>query len=114
MAVVSVVAGDQDSKSKECTGGDFGAPIVHTSSRTRTQHRGTRTLKKPSIAIRPIGPQVAANCLDQRSASPQFKQPSSTSTVSLSTVRRGGLSTSTERLQSRWKVANERVVQSKD
>jgi hypothetical protein len=32
-----------------------------------------------SIAIRPIGPQVAANCLDQRSASPQFKQPSSTS-----------------------------------
>jgi hypothetical protein len=31
-----------------------------------------------------------------------------------STVRHGGLSTSTERLQSRWKVANERVVQSKD
>ena len=41
------------------------------------------------------GKQVTANRLDRRSASPQFKQPSSTSTVSLSTVRRGGLSTST-------------------
>jgi hypothetical protein len=50
---------------------------------------------RSSIAIRPIGPQVPANRLDQRSASPQFKQPSSTSTVALSTVRRGGLSTST-------------------
>ena len=49
--------------------------------------------KRSSISILPIGPQVPANCLDQRSASPQFKQPSSTSTVSLSTVRRGGLST---------------------
>jgi hypothetical protein len=27
------------------------------------------------LAIRPIGPQVAANCPDQRSASPRFKQP---------------------------------------
>jgi hypothetical protein len=51
--------------------------------------------KRPSIAIRPIGPQVPANRLDQRSAAPQFEQPSSTSTVALSTVRRGGLSTST-------------------
>jgi hypothetical protein len=51
--------------------------------------------KRSSIAIRPIGPQVPANRLDRRSASQQFKQPSSTSTVSLSTVRRGGLSTST-------------------
>jgi len=31
--------------------------------------------KRSWIAIRPIGPQVAANCLDQRSASPRFKQP---------------------------------------
>ena len=44
--------------------------------------------KRSSLAIRPIGPQVAANRLDQRSVSPQFKQPSSTSTV-----RHGGLST---------------------
>jgi hypothetical protein len=44
--------------------------------------------KWPSVAIRPIGPQVPENRLDQRSASPRFKQPSSTSTV-----RRGGLST---------------------
>jgi len=43
---------------------------------------------RSSITIRPIGPQVTANRFDQRSASPQFKQPSSTSTV-----RRGGLST---------------------
>ncbi len=57
--------------------------------------------KKPSLAIRPIGPQVAANRFDQRSASPQFKQPSSTSTVSLSTVRRGGLSTSTTKSDAR-------------
>ena len=35
-----------------------------------------------------MGLQVTPNRLDQRSASPQFKQPSSTSTV-----RRGGLST---------------------
>jgi hypothetical protein len=44
--------------------------------------------KRSSIAIRPIGPQATANHLDQRSVSPQFKQPSSTSTV-----RRGELST---------------------
>jgi len=50
---------------------------------------------RSSIAIRPIGTQVTANRVDQRSA--QFKQPSSTSTVSLSTVRRGGLSTSTKK-----------------
>ncbi len=47
---------------------------------------------RSSTAIRPIGPQVAANRFDQRSAAPQFKQPSSTSTVSLSTA---SLSTST-------------------
>ena len=52
--------------------------------------------KRPSIAIRHIGPQVTANRLDQRSASLQFKQPSSTSTV-----RRGGLSTSTTKSEAR-------------
>jgi hypothetical protein len=57
--------------------------------------------KRPSIAIRLIGPQVPANRFDQRSASLQFKQPSSTSTVSLSTVRRGGLSTSTKKSDAR-------------
>jgi len=57
--------------------------------------------KRPSIAIRPIGPQVPANRFDQRSELPQFKQPSSTSTVSLSTVRRGGLSTSTTKSNAR-------------
>ena len=41
--------------------------------------------KRPSIAIRPIGPQVPANRLDQRLAPSQLQQPSSTSTVSLST-----------------------------
>ena len=54
---------------------------------------------RSSIAIRPIGPQVTANRVDQRST--QFKQPSSTSTVSLSTVRRGGLSTSTTKSDAR-------------
>ncbi len=57
--------------------------------------------KRSSISILPIGPQVPANRFDQRSASPQFKQPSSTSTVSLSTVRRGGLSTSTTKSEAR-------------
>ncbi len=57
--------------------------------------------KRSSISIFPVGPQVPANRLDQRSASPQFKQPSSTSTVSLSTVRRGGLSTSTTKSDAR-------------
>jgi hypothetical protein len=40
---------------------------------------------RSSIAIWPNGTQVTANRLDQRLTSPQFKQPSSTSTVSLST-----------------------------
>ena len=48
--------------------------------------------KRSSIAIRPVDPQVTANRFDQRSAALQFKQPSSTSTVSLSTAP---LSTST-------------------
>ena len=54
--------------------------------------------KRPSVAIRPIGPQGTANRFDQRSASPQFKQPSSTSTVSLSTA---SLSTSTTKSDAR-------------
>ena len=62
---------------------------------------GSSYSKQSSIAIRPIGPQVPANRLDQRSASLQFEQPSSTSTVSLSTVRRGGLSTSTTKSDAR-------------
>ena len=41
--------------------------------------------KRFSMAILPIGLQVPANRLDQRSESPQFKQPSSTSTALLST-----------------------------
>ena len=52
--------------------------------------------KQSRIAIRPIGPQVTANRVDQRS--PQFKQPSSTSTVSLSTA---SLSTSTTKCDPR-------------
>jgi hypothetical protein len=41
---------------------------------------------RSSTAIRPIGLQVLATRVGQRSASPPFKQPSSTSTISLSTV----------------------------
>ena len=52
---------------------------------------------RSSIAIRPIGPQVTANRFDQRSASPQFKQPSSTSTVSLSTASLSTSSTKSKR-----------------
>jgi hypothetical protein len=51
-----------------------------------------------SISIRPNGPQVTSNLLDQRAVSPQFKKPSSTSTVSLSTA---SLSTSTTKSQAR-------------
>ena len=53
---------------------------------------------RSSIAIWPNGRQVTANRLDQRLTSPQFKQPSSTSTVSLSTV---SLSTSTTKSDAR-------------
>ncbi len=57
--------------------------------------------ERSSIAIRPIGPQVPANCLDQRSASLQLEQPSSTSTVSLSTA---SLSTSTTKSGARHEL----------
>ena len=62
--------------------------------------------KRPSIAIRPIGPRVPANRLDQRSASPKFEQPSSTSTVSLSTA---SLSTSTTKSDARHQLAFLRI-----
>ncbi len=74
-------------KSSESTGGDFGAPLFsrffsYSYSASRYSYSYS---KRPSIAIRPIGPQVPANRLDQRLASSQLQQPSSTSTVSLST-----------------------------
>jgi hypothetical protein len=81
--VVTYVAGDHDSKNHEITGGDFGAP--HCSYFFSCSYSYSL---RSSIAIQPIGPQVTANRFDQRSASSQFQQPSSTSTV-----RRGGLST---------------------
>jgi hypothetical protein len=62
--------------------------------------------KRPSIAIRPIGPRVPANRLDQRSASPKFEQPSSTSTVSLSTA---SLSTSTTKSDARHELVFLRI-----
>jgi hypothetical protein len=78
---------------------------LYTSQKRSIEHFGPMLCsclfsysKRPSIAIRPTGPQVTANCLDQRSASPQFKQPSSTSTVSLSTA---SLSTSTTKSDAR-------------
>jgi len=43
--------------------------FVRASSRTRTQHRGTRTRNDL------IGPQVTSNLFGRRSASPRFKQP---------------------------------------
>ena len=66
--VVTDVAGDHDSKNHEITGGDFGAPHCSCS------YSYSYSLRS-SIAIQPIGPQVTANRLDQRSASLQFQQP---------------------------------------
>jgi hypothetical protein len=104
--VVTDVAGDHDSKNQESTAGDCGAP--HCScffSYSYSVRRGGRysCSTRSIIAIRPIGPQVAANGFDQRSASPQLKQPSSTSTVSLSTVSlsTASLSTSTTKSDAR-------------
>ena len=67
---------------------DFGAPlccwfISYSYSVRRGGRYSYSNLSR--VPIRLIGLQVTANGLDQRSASPQFKQPSSTSTVSLST-----------------------------
>jgi len=91
--VVTDVAGDHDSKNHEITGGDFGAPhcsyfFSYSYSYSYSYSCSCSCSLRSSIAIQPIGPQVTANRFDQRSASPQFQQPSSTSTV-----RRGGLST---------------------
>ena len=95
--VVTDVAGDHDSKNHEITGGDFGAPhcsyffscsCSYSCSCSCSYSYSYSYSLRSSIAIQPIGPQVTANRFDQRSASPQFQQPSSTSTV-----RRGGLST---------------------
>jgi len=33
-----------------------------------------KNARSSTVAIRPIGPQDTANCLDQRAVSPQFKQ----------------------------------------
>ena len=76
--MVTDVAGNHDSKSSESTGGNFGTPLF-------SRFFSYSYSKRPSIAIRPIGPQVPANRLDQRLATSQLQQPSSTSTVSLST-----------------------------
>ncbi|RLS70453.1 MAG: hypothetical protein DWH99_10525 [Planctomycetota bacterium] len=64
-----MVAGDHDWISQESTIGDFSAPH---SSRFFSYSYSIRT----NIAIWPIGPQVTAKSLDQRSVSPKFKQPS--------------------------------------
>jgi len=71
-------------------GGDFGAPLccwfISYSYSYSVRRGGRYSYSNLSrVAIRLIGLQVTANRLDQRSASPQFQQPSSTSTVSLST-----------------------------
>ncbi|MFN5229516.1 MAG: hypothetical protein ACK5FS_11635 [Planctomycetota bacterium] len=42
--------------------------------------------KRSSTAIQPISLQITVNRFDQPSVSQQFKQPSSTSTVALSTA----------------------------
>ena len=88
--VVTNAAGDHDSKGYQRTGGGFGAPLcsyVFSYSYSATRYSYSYSIRS-SIAIRPIGLQFLANRLDQRSASPPFQHPSSTSTV-----RRGGLST---------------------
>jgi hypothetical protein len=98
--VVTDVAGDHDSKN-ESTDGDFGARYIsYFFSYSFSVCRGGRCShsKRSSIASRPSGPQITANRLDQRSAVLQFKQPSSTSTVSLSTA---SLSTSTTKSNAR-------------
>ena len=69
---------------------DFGAPLccwfISYSYSYSVRRGGRYSYSNLSrVAIRLIGLQVTANGLDQRSASPQFKQPSSTSTVSLRT-----------------------------
>ena len=57
--------------------------FVRTSSRTRTQHCGTRTRTRFDLTWRfdPKARNFRGNRLGRQSASPHFKQPSSTSTV---------------------------------
>ena len=88
--------GTTNKKIKKSTVGDFCAPYCSSFFSCSCSCSCSYT-KRPSIAIRPIGPQVPANLFDQRSASSQLKQPSSTSTVALSTV---ALSTSTTKSDS--------------
>ena len=95
--MVTDVAVDHDSKNQESTVGDFGAPHCSCFLSCSCSYSCSYS-KRFSIAIGPIGPQVTANRLDLRSASPQFKQPSSTSTVALSTA---SLSTSTTKSDAR-------------
>jgi len=66
-----------------------------------------------SMAILPIGLQVPANRLDQRSESPQFKQPSSTSTASLSTdsLSTDSLSTSTTKSEAKHERQAQRSIE---
>jgi hypothetical protein len=73
--------------SQKCAIEHFGAMLCSCSfSYSYSASRYSYSYSKQSnVAIRPIGPQVTANRLDQRSVSLQFKQPSSTSTVTLST-----------------------------
>ena len=77
--------GTTNKEIKKSTVGDFCAPHCSSFFSCSCSCSCSYT-KRPSIAIRPIGPQVPANLFDQRSASSQLKQPSSTSTVALSTV----------------------------
>ena len=90
--------GTTNKKIKKSTVGDFCAPYCSSFFSCSCSYSN-----RPSIAIRPIGPQVPANLFDQRSASSQLKQPSSTSTVALSTVALStvSLSTSTTKSNSR-------------
>ena len=90
-SIVTDVAGDHDLKSQESTGGNFGAPhcscffsCFFSYSYSASRYSYSYSIRS-SIAIQPIGPQVTANRLDKRSASPQHEQPSSTSTASPST-----------------------------
>jgi hypothetical protein len=110
--VVANVAGDDDSTSHKITGGDFGAPHCWCFFSYSYSYSYSYSIRS-SIAIQPIGPQVTANRFDQRSASPQFKQPSSTSTASLSTVSLSTASLSTNTRKSdarRYRIPTECIT----
>jgi hypothetical protein len=89
-------------KARKTTAGDSGAKHCSCFFSYSVRRGGRYSyLKRSSIAIRPIGPQVTANRFDQRSAVPQFKQPSSTSTVSLSTASLSTSRTKSEAMHER-------------